>query len=143
MLFCGVLRPVGETEVVLMHSIRPVNARIGARSSYPPNLCPGSEKRVLNSHNNQCIVFVKSVPEADLGWLVDAAASRSQTSSCTQTGAVASFASLLILEAIKGKVPEIPALMIRHTSPMSIAMTEDCRIYVHCPVCVDDSRDRR
>ena len=83
-LLCGVLRPVGETEVVLMHSIRPVNARIGARSSYPPNLCPGSEKRVLNSHNNQCIVFVKSVPEADLGWLVDAAASRSQTSGCIQ-----------------------------------------------------------
>ena len=53
-----------------MHSTRPVNARIGTQSSYPPNPCPGSEKRVLNSHNNQCIVFVKSVPEADLPGLV-------------------------------------------------------------------------
>ncbi len=70
MLLGGVLRPVGPTEVVLIHSIRPVNARIGTRSSYPPNLCPESEKRVLNSHNNQCIVFVESVPEADLPGLV-------------------------------------------------------------------------
>jgi len=58
---------------------------------------------------------------------------------CSQAGLCFAFS---IWEAIKGKVPEIPALLIRDTAPMSIAMTEDCRIYVHCRACIDNGRDR-